>query len=561
MSARFHAVAGFAIAVVLFSLPQWLKQDAPVFTAHRGASAMHYDEGALYAPGVRRFADTGRPAWELDVYELRSERFAYPVTHQIVLGALARAAGGVGGAFAIAHSLFPALIWLAFFALMLRATQHAPLSSFAAWAALVIAAAPRNAFLLGASAFIQPLEMTRTPHPALSTAILLLALWGLLQCLTRQHALWLWFTGPLFGLLFYTYYFHAVAAWTALGCVLIFSRDAWRRLTIIVVTGLAVATPYLLWTVTSMRSGISRHLMARIGVFERTPDWIGIAGLVVSGFIFVAMAFRRPKNGSASFDVPWLLVALLTGAFVVTNLHLVTGYNAQHEHAYNRLVQPFGLLLAVIAGHRWFGYLLFRPLIDLGTVLVIVLAGCRQTYVASAMPSFARESAAQSQQLRRLDGLDGPLVIGVLDEEIRALLPAFTRHWSFVPVGFRTLASNEEILTRFVIIARLTGVSHDESLGLLKSPPPSGAMRTFCYGLLDDFSVQPADVDRFENLWRKFDDSAELPRSLATRRLDVVLVPSDHAPVQVSGVNLAPLSDAGQWRAFRVTLAEPASGN
>ncbi len=517
MNTRVHAIAGFVLACLLFSLQHW--SGKPVFNPHESASALHFDEAVLYAPGARRFADTGVPAWELDVIELRDERFAYPVTHQIVLGTLARLVGGVERAFVIAHTLFPACVWLGFFGLVVVSTRNAALSSAAAWVAILAAAAPRNAVLLGSQALIQPLEMCRTPHPSLSTLLLLLVLGGLLQCITTRQRAWPWLTGVALGLLFYSYYFHAVAAWTAAGALLLF---AWRRMGAAVLTGLVVAAPYFQWTMNSMRSGNSRQLMERIGSFERTPDWLALAGLVVCVFCFFRLRSQLPANDRRR-AVMWLLTALLAGACVVANLHLITGYNAQHEHAYNRIIQPFGVLLVALiipsaAVTRW--------LPQAAALLLLTLAAVRQVKVAALDPPAAPAALGVLAQQ------DGELVVGVLDEPTRALLPVLTKHWSFVPMAFRTLASNEEILTRFVIVAKLGGMTKAAALEMIRK---LGA-RSYCYGLLDDVVLKPADAQRFDRIW----DSLDPAQALQTRRLDVLVLPEGKIPAGSAFTPLAP---------------------
>jgi len=472
-------------------------------------------------------------------------------------------------AFVLAHALLPTGIWLGFFGLVFQASRNASLAATAAWLASIVAAAPRNALLLGADAFIQPLELTRTPHPALSTAVLLLALWGVIQCLSRPGRKWVWITGSLMGGLFYTYYFHVVAGWTALGAVLAFSvlsgSREWRRIGVIAVIGMAVAMPYMVWTVSSIQSGNSLHLMRRIGIFGRAPDWAGLVGLAVSAGLFIWVGLKRRQRVNApdkdGLTIVWIVSALLAGAFTLTNVHLLTGYNAQHDHAYNRLVQPFVVILVAVGlsqgGARLRRCLTGRSmrwLLNLTTLAIITLALYRQARVATAMEGFQQESAGHFKQLTELGHAEGELVVGVLDEQIRALLPATTRHWSFVPIGFRSLASNEEILTRFVTVAKLSGLERSEARELLSGKAASGQMRTYSYGLLDDYELQASDALLFEKLW----DATNAATALQQRRLDLLVVVPGQAPPSIRGLSLAPAFSSDGWNAYRISLVPDA---
>jgi hypothetical protein len=55
--------------------------------------------------------------------------------------------------------------------------------------------------------------------------------------------------------------------------------------------------------------------------------------------------------------------------------------------------------------------------------------------------------------------------------ELIAMLPGVTGQWSFVPSSYRTHASDEEILRRFVIAAKLEGKTLGEVIAILQSPP------------------------------------------------------------------------------------------
>ena len=53
--------------------------------------------------------------------------------------------------------------------------------------------------------------------------------------------------------------------------------------------------------------------------------------------------------------------------------------------------------------------------------------------------------------------LPADAVIGSNDGNLLTLIPAIDGTWTFVPLGDRSMASNEEILTRYLLLSRLQG--------------------------------------------------------------------------------------------------------
>jgi hypothetical protein len=75
----------------------------------------------------------------------------------------------------------------------------------------------------------------------------------------------------------------------------------------------------------------------------------------------------------------------------------------------------------------------------------------RQVSVAS---NIAEAHDRYQNSVRMLESLPGRIgtasVVGSSDPQVITLLPAITTLWNFVPLGVRTLASNDEILRRFL---------------------------------------------------------------------------------------------------------------
>jgi hypothetical protein len=242
----------------------------------------------------------------------------------------------------------------------------------------------------------------------------------------------------------------------------------------------------------------------------------------------------------------------------VANFHLVSGYNAQHEHAYNRIIQPFGVVLLAGLLAQWpaaaelLRQVAARRVFAAAGVVVICAAGVRQSCVAdSVLPFHDRSHCANRLAFDLATNLEDEQVVAILDEPARALLPTVTKHWSFVPIGFRTIADNREVLTRFVITAKLGSVSEADALALLRSPSPGPYLRSYAYGLLDDAELSPAAEALFHQLWQ----TVSLEAALASRRLDLVVLPEEAQPAKVSGMDIVPVRSFGSWTVYRLQRA------
>ena len=83
--------------------------------------------------------------------------------------------GSLEVAWVVAHGIFLALLWVLFFACARRLQLPTATAFLLATATSLIPFGPRNFFLLGQNALIQPLELIRIPAPGLSFLLLLVA--------------------------------------------------------------------------------------------------------------------------------------------------------------------------------------------------------------------------------------------------------------------------------------------------------------------------------------------------------------------------------------------------
>jgi hypothetical protein len=533
-------------ALVLFGLNHWvgiiaLGGDYTPFSSSGAVSALVWDETQLYTPGPRRFSHDGTTPSEMDVYELRDKVNGYPVLHSIVLGWFARQLGSLETVWIVFHALLPACMWLLAYWLLGTISRTIALRSAVAWGTVLFALSPRNALLLGAECFRQPLEATRMPHPALSLLLVLLVAVLTSAALAAPGRKWYGFAfaaGVAAGLTFYAYYFYWVSCFLGLGCLfvlcLIVARPVAYRLAMTLAVGASAGLPYGYQVLRAQTEGTQMELLKRVGDFHRTPHLVGLifAALLASLLAYLLRAAWARADGRSigqQFAVLLVLNALLLGGACGVNLHLLTGFDAQHPHFWNRLIQPVGLLFAgsalawAVRDHPSRS----RAIGSLGAgaaMILIALAAYRQVAVALNTGSDHRLTRSRYEVLiwLRENGAQN-CVVGTLDPELISMLPGVAGQWVFVPNGVRTVASNDEILQRMAVAARLEGLSCMEFRGRLEETPSGSAdwLVPIYLHFVQENQASPNLLAAAERYYH----AVELSRVDESRRLDYYVLP------------------------------------
>ena len=348
---RLLLFVGILVNLVIFPLNHIVgsgvnRGDYTPFAVVPQVSAQIFDETQLYVPGPSRFFRTGQVRAELDTFELRDLPNSYPVLHSVLVGLFAKSLGSLEWGWMVSHAIAPALIWAVFFWIACSFVRSGPLAMAIAWAVCFIAFGPRNFLLLAKDRFIQPLELTRMPQPGLAFLFLILAIWLLARALARPKLLRILTGGILAGSLFYIYYFYWIAFFAGAGALLIVVAmigkwDYVKTTASVIVLGCLAGIPFFLWTIEAMRAGHQRQLMMRVGSFTRTPNLTGLAlalALLVALWLYCKLRMGGQPDQQPIFAA--VLLAIATGAAIGINFQLVTGFDAQHGHFYNRALQP-----------------------------------------------------------------------------------------------------------------------------------------------------------------------------------------------------------------------------
>ncbi|MFN7918880.1 MAG: hypothetical protein U0Q16_02215 [Bryobacteraceae bacterium] len=430
---------------------------------------MTFDETHAYAPAARRFMSLGTLPAEVDNFERRDSSAAIPFFPLAILGALGRLAGSLEAAFIWADAVFPALAFALMYTVTDGIVERFEFRLALAWATLLIPFGPRNFLWLGYDALLAAPDFTRTPQPEVTFPLVLLAVVALARMFRASTDRCAILPGLLSALIVYAYYFYAVA-WGMTVVMLLVLSALWgkwrvaRRTTI--VTGIMIvgAIPYMLHAARGRSQGGQSFLLARMGAHTHNPNvlWIVVCAL---GFLLMWRFGRRLLDGREHRARSLVLSLVLLAGVAGLNFHVVSGYDAQHSHFWNRLILPVGLLLV---GAWGLGTLesVVRPAVWLPRVALAVMAcmvlnaGVRQAYVGRHIAELQRASRPEIELLCwAREALPTGSVIGTVDPELILLIPAIAADFSYVPTGIRSLTPSDEIVDRYYEMASLLGMS------------------------------------------------------------------------------------------------------
>ena len=461
------------LVAMLCSLPQWIgvwqnHGDYSPFSVSPAVSAITFDETHAYAPPARRLLSIGKIRAEVDNYENRNLSAGIPFVPTAILGGMGWALGSLERSFVAADLIFPALLFVLFYAIAATVVEESILRLLVAWSTVIVPFGVLNSIWLGDDAHIAPLELTRTPQPEISFLALILAA-ALLGKAIAEESDWLWTlaAGTLSGIVVYCYYFYAVAWGATLGLLLILGlvwkiRLVWRRAASALGLMLLLSIPYAVATVRGKEQGGQTYLLERMGAFTHRPDFVPLFfGLVLTVALLVSgRDFCRLR------PIYFVLTLLIAGSLLGMNLQILSGYETQHWHFWKRLALPvFFFVVASALAHsveESFARKIatVRKIAQVLLSLLILETAARLAYAGVLTAPYYRASNPDIAMLVWVRShLPDNQVIGTADPKLILLIPALTADYTYVPSGLRSLTSTGGIVNRYFEIACLLGLS------------------------------------------------------------------------------------------------------
>lgn len=485
------------LAALLCSLHHWValaksRGDYSPFAVSFKVSSITLDETHAYAPLAQRFMSLGKLPAEVDNYERRDSSAGFPFAPGAILGGMGRVLGSLERAFIAVDALFPALAFGLLYAASKGLVQSPRFRLLVAWGTLLIPWGIRNFLWRGYDALIAAPDFTRTPQPEISFTFMLLGLLLLARVLQptakRETAV---VAGLVGALIVYSYYFYSVAWGILLGMLLVLTV-VWRnwvvakRIAVTLSVTIAASLPYILAAARGKAEGGQTYLLARMGRFNHTPSVVPLLCCVLGLLLVWKFGERFLGDQGHQARIVIFILVLLSG-LAGLNFQVLSGYDAQHPHFWNRLILPvafflFGCWLLSAAENLRRHQRLFHGA-ALGILICIVLnAGARQVYAGARIAELQPASGPESELLMWVrSNLPVGSVIGTVDPDLILMIPAMGPNFTYVPTGLRSLTPSSEIVDRYYELASVLGLSAAEVEAIATSPAhatsPAAALR------------------------------------------------------------------------------------
>lgn len=575
----------FALLIgTLFLLPHLIRMEAlhsissySPFSA-RSSSPTTIDETYLYAAEVNFTYRHHRLAYDTDAFEHRGQPMPYSVLPIEVEVAFANTFRSVAATQIFCCFLFPAITAWLLIVLFLRFDASIPLAALLALVTLIASFSLRtlqigisDLLLHGLhSGFIETLQASRNPNPNMTFPLFLGALIVLVAAVQHRSTSYAVIAGILGGLLFYSYIYYAIAwaAACALLTLLVFVRqqDYWKPPLIALVTTIFLALPFLLWVRAAKRGGGYVYRSKRLGLVNSHLPYahdLKLSAVFAGCLVLLWLAWRYFAARSANAEVPFGFSAsamvfgcAAAGGILGMNMEILTGYDLQFGHHFPHMViQPtlilfLVLLLLVATSKMRRGGSTFWP----GALFVLIFAACAANQSEAAINSAPLHRVIPSERtlFQWLNHNTRPDdVVATTSLELAEYMPVYSQNYTLMVEGSRTLASDSEILDRYLLAEALTGASATtvaNDLGRSGEPAPSGESRftypSFFFEHSPDLKgpreLNPSIIETALARYRSLNLSDELKRF----RVNYLYIENGQRPADIAGV---------EWKRVLVT--------
>lgn len=447
--------------------------------------AANRDEGAMYGPRANAVYYGDLVAGDISVAGNERGPSPLPILNPIILGGLGRLTGSLRKGFILSDFLFPPFIFLALYALAreLFYRRFAAIlfaAVFVFMPKIFLAIPPVSPSL--AREFVSAVApdpanlpyFSRFEYPKITFFFFTLALFFAVRALRRGGGAPVLWAGLSFGALFYTYLYDWVYVTIGLAftsALFLFQKKFWesKRLLAVIGIGLAVSVPYWINFFELINLPHYGDVAARLGselgrqmrLLTAWKTYARSAALIA----LVWFLWRKRERLAAT-----VLAGFLPVIAVVLNLQVVLGFNPQPDHWHRIQFLAVGLGFFAIGLWAYDRFLSSR----VGRQFIRSLAGIIMAFIfGSALYGEYAFSRAQAKNfvvpraraesykwLREYAPRSSTIVSNSFTASSEFLL--YTSSKSFLPNGFNTTISNDELWERFMLTSRIFDVSKDD---------------------------------------------------------------------------------------------------
>lgn len=509
----------------------------------QGTTQTAFEETYAYASLANRFK-FNQPINDVGTFEYRNS--ASPLISELapaaIVGTIAKFVD-VSAAIILVKIIFPVLLMTAWYLIGIKIGFIPANSRTASLAAVFL---PQLFVLIPYFRSItyltdSQLEFQRIFHPLISglaVAVAILLIIAGLNYLSNARLKIL--AGISIGLLFYTYIFAWTLALSAIGLLLIslmIEKD-WKKfkwLLTVLGVGLLVSFPYFINTWLFNESVLSPDFWAKSVYLEKQNYFFIVVRCLA--IITAMVAFNRQWYFSAQRRL--LIFLLFSAAALPVISQIVLGVNLEADHWIIRFFYPISTFLMIgTAGELILKYFPRVSKLFVGLILSLVLIrilSWEVTELKNPVDDFQLPPARRELYIWMDKNIKPESIFGSLSFVEEIYLTAYTPYYPYTSQTFRTLATTDEILNRYVYLTQIIRFKNDYFNKMLRVPLsplpfadiPSQDQRIYAsiFGLKYYHDAAPYPIH--QKLIESIKEKQKIPISL-NERLDYLLItPTD----------------------------------
>ena len=505
----------------------------------QGTTQTSFEETYAYASLANRFR-FNQPINDVGTFEYRNS--ASPLISElipaVIVGTIAKLVD-VSEAVILVKIIFPVFLVMVWYAIGVE-IGLLPVNSLAASLAAVFL--PQLYVLIpyfrSLTYLTDPqLEFQRIFHPLISglmIAVTILLIISGLKYLSNARLKIL--AGISLGLLFYTYIFSWTLAIGAIGLLLIslMVEKDWKKfkwLLMVLGVGLLIAFPYLINAWVFHKSVLSPDFWAKSVYLEKQNYFFIIARCLA--LIITMVVINRQWYVSAQRR---LLIFLLFSTIALPVIsQIILGVNLEADHWIVRFFYPISTFLMIgTAGELILKYLPRFSKIFVGLTLALVLIRILSwefTELKKPIGDFQLSPARRELYAWMDKNIKQESVLGSLSFVEEIYLTAYTPYYPYISQTFRTLATTDEILNRYLYLTQIMQFKSDYFNEMLRVPLsplpfediPGQDQRIYAsiFGLKYYHDVAPYPIH--QKLIESINEKQKIPTS-SNGRLDYLLI-------------------------------------
>ncbi|MDP3779270.1 MAG: hypothetical protein Q8R30_04485 [bacterium] len=444
------------------------------------------DETLLYGPRAHSvFQDFGIRG-DFSLAEYPTSPALLPILNPLLLGGLGKIFGSFGAGVIASDFLFPSLTFLILYFLVQEVGVGIGASLLFS---LIFIIAPKFGISIPpfSAAHMSALKQVLFPYltksdvlffsqfdePKLTFLFFAFSVYAIVRALKRRGRGNTILAGISFGVLFYTYLYDWATVLTSLVLMAIFffwKKDYRRLKQIGIIAGVGILVSGYYWINLFRLANLAGHkdIVARLGgEFSHHLRFETVWKSYVRAIALVVLLWAT--LGRKMRETVIVLSALLLSYFITVNEQVITGFNVQPDHWYRAQFLPISLSVFLLLHWAWKRYAYDRIRKYTGLVCGVAIIYLLAAFLAGQY-GYSRDRAdlfvtpsAYAQGFEWIEAnTKSEAVIGSFSVAANLDLQMHTSRKIFMPFGLSTVAPDDELWKRAMIMSALWGIAWDE---------------------------------------------------------------------------------------------------